>query len=124
MDRQDPHQTFSSYFVVLLTMLGYILVFSFYRHQVGIGLASLAILPVMVASWFFGIGGGMITAVIAILSNTFILTLDDYSVYDLYKVPGNVIGTFSLFVVALMFGNLTKVIHERKRAMLKLEQYE
>ena len=125
MDRRDSlHSKFPSYLLVLLTVLGYIAVFSHYYRQTGIGVASLAIIPVMVASWYLGSMGGMIIAVVMILSNTFILLLGNYSFNGLYLMPGNIIGTFSLFVVAFVFGKLTKVIDERKDALLKLEQYE
>ncbi|HSJ88727.1 MAG TPA: GAF domain-containing protein, partial [Anaerolineales bacterium] len=125
MDRRDfLYSKFSSYLLVLLSVLGYIAVFSRYYRQTGIGIASLAIIPVMVASWYLGSMAGMVIAIVIILSNTFILLLGNYSFEGLYLMPGNLIGTFSLFVVAFVFGKLTKVIGERKDAILKLEQYE
>jgi diguanylate cyclase (GGDEF)-like protein len=115
---------FPSYFVVLVTLLAYVAVFAQYHEQAGIGIASLAILPVMAASWYFGTPGGIVVAVISILSNIFTMALTDYPISDFYKIPGNLIDTFLLIALAFVVGNFTKVMHERQDAILKLEQYE
>ncbi len=110
--------------VVLLTFLGYVVLFTIYHDQAGEGIASLAIIPVVAASWYFGIRFGILTAVLSVLSNLIILRLEGHSISILYKIPGNLIGAFSLLMIAFLVGKFASIMHDRNKAILKLEQYE
>jgi len=125
MDRPDfLYQKTPSYFIVAISVLGYIAVFAIFFEQAGIGIASLAILPVIIASWYLGTKGGIVVAVICVLSNTLILIMQTHPFSEIYREPGHLIGSFSLILLAIVFGKFTTVIHERRDALRKLEQYE
>lgn len=102
----------------------YVMAFTLLHDRAGIGVASLAIIPVIGASWYFGVGGGVCIAILSIVSNTVILVLEGDPFVFLYKTPGNLIGTFSLIVIAMVVGRLSTVTRERREAIRKLEQYE
>jgi GAF domain-containing protein len=78
----------------------------------------------MGASWYFGIRGGVLTAVLSILASTIILVTDNVSHLESFDTLETLIGSASLIMVALVVGNLGRVTRERRKAILKLEQYE
>jgi diguanylate cyclase (GGDEF)-like protein len=119
-----PEHKISPYVIVTVAYVIYIVAFASYHNELGIGIASLAIIPVIGASWYFGITGGIWVACLSILSNTVILLVEGDAFKLLYETPGNLIGSFSLIVLALLFGRLSTVSRERTEALLKLEQYE
>src|SRR5215207_306855 len=119
-----PKDKISPYVIVTVAYAIYIVAFASYHNELGIGIASLAIIPVIGASWYFGITGGIWVACLSILSNTVILLVEGDAFKLLYETPGNLIGSFSLIVLALVFGRLSTVSRERTEALLKLEQYE
>lgn len=125
MDRlYYPNHRFSRYLIVALSFAIYLAAFKFFHDRVGIGIASLAILPVIAAGWYFGIRGGILTAVLSVLSNVLIHRTDGYDLDVFLQDPGHVIGTFSLLILAIVFGRLSTVTHERRNALAKLEQIE
>ena len=87
-------------------------------------MASLATVPVIGASWYFGVRGGMLTAALAVVANTVILLTGDNPHIGLFTAPGYLIGSASLFLISLVVGSLATVTRERREAILKLEQYE
>src|SRR5829696_1913614 len=119
-----PNHKFFSYMIVTGIFVIYMVIFASFHHQAGIGIASLAILPVIGASWYFGVYGGIFTAVLCSLSDTAILMMGGVPFTILYDNPGNLIGTFSLIFIAVVVGRLSTVTRERKDAILKLEYYE
>lgn len=126
MDRRAYlYRKIPSYFIILFLLFGYAVVFASYYEQVGIGLASLAILPVMVTSWYAGTRVGILIAFVVILLNALILMQKEHSFsQDIIANVGNIVGTFSLVIVAFVFGEFARIMQERKDAILKLEQYE
>src|SRR5215217_3157510 len=112
------------YTVVILTYVIYVTGFLYYHVHAGIGVASLAIIPISAASWYFGIWGGLLMAVISVLSNTAILMLEGNSLAILYETPGNILGTLSLLITAGVVGQLSTTTRERSEAISKLKQYE
>ncbi len=119
-----PRHKSIRYIIVILTYASYVISFEYYHRRVGIGIAALAIFPVIAASWYFGIWGGIFLAVLSSLSDTATLMIDGLSLTILYETPGNVIGAFSLIIIAFVVGNLSAITRERKEAIFKLEQYE
>jgi diguanylate cyclase (GGDEF)-like protein len=99
-------------------------IFSYSQAQVGFEVASLAVVPVMIASWYFGVKGGMIVAGLSFLANSVILSINNYEFEQTLKNPGNVIGGLTLLVIAILFGNLAAISRERRQALILLEQYE
>ncbi len=92
--------------------------------QLGIGIASLATIPVMVAGWFFGIGGGITLAILCIAMNVSLQLHAGHSLSALFFDPVNIIRMVSLLLVALVTGALSSLTQGRRHAILKLEQYE
>ena len=119
-----PRHQSIRYIIVTLAYASYVLGFEYYHYRAGIGVASLAILPVIAASWYFGIWGGLFIAVLSSLSTAAILMIAGVSLTILYETPGDVISAFSLIIVAFVVGKLSAITRERKEAILKLEQYE
>ena len=107
---------------VALIFLAYAILFVALHDQVGIGIASLAIFPVICATWYLGSGSGILTAVACVVLNTFVLITHPLS--PPYTDPGNLIGSFSLLAIAVITGRFTRLIHERRDAIEKLKQYE
>ena len=119
-----PNRKFFAYMVIILTWAGYVIIFEIYHYQLGPGIAPLAIIPVIGGSWFFGMWGGIFTAIFSILSDAGILMLDGLSLRTLYEAPGNIIGVFSLLIIAFVVGRLSTITRERQEAIRKLEEYE
>ncbi len=119
-----PNHIFFSYMIVTGLFAIYMVIFASFHHQAGIGIASLAIIPVIGASWYFGAYGGIFTAVLCSLSDTAILMMGGVPFTILYDNPGNLIGTFALIFIAVVVGRLSTVTRERRDAIHKLERYE
>jgi len=119
-----PHPKVVPYLIVISAFTLYLVVFALYRNYVGSPIAALAIIPVIGASWYFGVAGGALTAVLAVLSNIVILLAQGHSYSSLFDRPDSLIGTIALVLVGLAVGSLGTVARERKEAIFKLEQYE
>jgi diguanylate cyclase (GGDEF)-like protein len=114
----------SPFLIVALTFLLYAAVFSIFYDRAGIGIASLAMFPVIVASWYFGVRGGILTAIICALANATILYSKSYTLNPFWSTPDHLIGTLTLIALALIFGKLATISQERSEALILLEQYE
>jgi diguanylate cyclase (GGDEF)-like protein len=110
--------------IVMVAFAIYVMAFSLFHLEGGGGIASLAIIPVISAGWYFGTRGGFIMSVLSILSGMVILAFEGQDVIDIYLTPGNIVGIFSLFLIALVVGRLATSSRERREALIKLEQYE
>jgi len=119
----QPKYIVSPYVVVALLYAIYVAIFAYFQDQMGIEIASLAILPVIAASWYFGVKGGLLLAGLSLLTSTIILTIQGYT-DTLIQNPGNWIGGLTLVITAILFGWLSAVSRERREALIKLEQYE
>ena len=110
--------------IVALSLLIYALIFAYSQARVGIEIASLAVVPVIVASWYFGVKGGILIAVLSFLMNSVILSLSNYRFEELLAKPGNIVGGLTLIITAILFGKVATISRERREALLLLEQYE
>ena len=110
--------------VTIIAFVFYAVIFTAFHHHASGGLASLAILPVIVASWYFGARNGVLVALLSVLFNIVLLTSEEHSLFFLYENPGNLIGTFVLLVTGVVVGKLSEATHERTIAIIRLEQYE
>jgi diguanylate cyclase (GGDEF)-like protein len=119
-----PHYKITPYIITFTAYVLHIIVFAVYRDRAGIGMAALATLPVIGAGWYFGVTGGILIAILSVLSNTIILMTSGHSYKVLFDSPGNLIGTFSLIFIGIVIGRLGTVTRERKAALDKLEKYE
>ena len=69
------------YITVIILYAVYIALFAVYYDEAGIAVAALATIPVIGAGWYFGSVGGMLTAILLILSNLAILVSDGYPAF-------------------------------------------
>src|SRR5678815_3294711 len=60
------------YIFVILALGSYAALFAKYHSELGTGIASLATIPVIAASWYFGIQGGVAAAVFCIAVSTYL----------------------------------------------------
>jgi diguanylate cyclase (GGDEF)-like protein len=112
------------YVVSIIAYAIYVAVFALYHERLGIGVAALAIIPVIAASWYFGITGGVLTALLSVLANVVIIVAMDGTHAKVFENPGDVIGTFMLLFIGVMIGRIGTITRERREALLKLEKYE
>jgi diguanylate cyclase (GGDEF)-like protein len=115
------HKSFP-YITVSLAFVLYSLIFGFYRA--GFGVASLAVIPVIAASWYFGVMGGLFVGVLSILINVVVLIMDGQPQNASLLNPTNEVRIFSLIIVAVAVGKLGSAVRERSSTLRKLEQYE
>lgn len=110
--------------LVFLAFAFYAWVFAGYFSQVGMGIASLAIVPVIVAGWFFGIRGGIALAGMCVVVNVLLQLSAGYSPAALFSEPATYVRILSLALVAIATGSLSSSTRQRKDAIVMLEQYE
>jgi diguanylate cyclase (GGDEF)-like protein len=115
------HKSFP-YIAVSLAFVFYSLILALYRA--GFGIASLAVIPVIGASWYFGVRGGLFAAVLSILIDVVVLIMDGQPQNVSSLNPTNEIRISSLIIVAVAVGKLGSAVRERSSALLRLEQYE
>lgn len=112
----------SPHVIVISAYIVYIAVFTIYHAQVGVGIASLAVIPVLAASWYFGIRWGILVAILSILASAILLIMMDQR-QDIFSLSND----FRIFVLILIvfitarFGTITR---ERSRALDRLEALE
>lgn len=110
--------------IIPLTFLIYAAGFAALHDSMGNGISALAIFPVITASWYLGFGGGVLAAVACMLVNMSVMLRDGHSLAPFYESPSSLTGILALFVVAFVVGRFASVLDERKRAILRLRQYE
>jgi len=115
------HKSFP-YITVSLAFVLYSLIFGLYRA--GFGVASLAVIPVIAASWYFGVMGGLFVGVLSILINVVVLIMDGQPQNASLLNPTNEVRIFSLIIVAVAVGKLGSAVRERSSTLRKLEQFE
>lgn len=112
------------YIIVASAYALYVGIFTIYHNRMGVGLASLAIIPVMGAGLYFGIPGGVSMAILSILANMTVLVSEGHPYTVLFDDPGNFIRALSLTFIAIVVGRLGTLARERREVILRLEQYE
>jgi diguanylate cyclase (GGDEF)-like protein len=110
------------YIAVTFVFLLYALVFMLYHNRAGFGAASLAVIPVIAASWYFGVRGGIFIAILSILLSAFLLIIMDRQ-RDILSLS-NDLRIFILIFIALITGRLGTLTRERSEALIRLEASE
>lgn len=111
-------------FVVILSLVLYTVVFALFDSSAGEGIVSLSLVPVILGGWYFGVRGGVLTAVTTVLVSILLRHLPDQSYTQALGNPNLIIGSASLFFTAFIVGRLATVTRERREAIHKLESYE
>ena len=112
------------YITVIILYAVYIALFAVYYDEAGIAVAALATIPVIGAGWYFGSVGGMLTAILLILSNLAILVSDGYPAFLVFSSPDTLIGSPALLFIGWVVGLLGSKIRDGREAIVKLEAYE
>lgn len=112
------------YIIVAVIYTLYVVAAAIYHNRAEVGIASLAVVPVIAGSWYFGIRGGLFLAILSILANIVILTitgeLHRTSIFNL----SNDLRIFTLILIAVVVGRLATVTSERRVALTRLERLE
>jgi diguanylate cyclase (GGDEF)-like protein len=111
-------------FIVILSLVLYTVAFALFDSSAGEGVVSLSLVPVILGGWYFGVRGGVLTAVAAVLVSILLRHLPDQSYTQALGNPNLIIGSASLFFTAFIVGRLATVTRERREAIHKLESYE
>ena len=120
----ELRQRFLPHFLVVISLASYIVIFAGNNDQLRTGIASLATIPVIIAGWYFGVRGGIVVTILAIIINLILQTLAGRSVGILLSDPGNILRIIALTLIAIVTGRLSVITHERLEAIQRLEQYE
>jgi diguanylate cyclase (GGDEF)-like protein len=119
-----PQDKRTPYIVAITTYTIYVVLFALLRDSVGLVIGAASILPVVTASWYFGVRVGIVTGVLCILNNIAQQVLQGTALPEILRNSSEIIGFFALTFISFVVGNLKTIIEERSHALLKLEQYE
>ena len=119
-----PQHKISPYFIVAIVYLLYVTVLAVYHDYAQVGISSLAIIPVIAGSWYFGIRGGILVAILSIIANVVLLTVTSRPQVVSFLDLSNDLRIFILILVAVVIGRLGVVSRERREALIRLEKYE
>ena len=120
----QPRNKITPYLGVAVAYVLYVVVLAVFRDGVGVGVASLGVVPVIAGSWYFGIRGGILMATLSILANVILLTIMNQRLDAILLNPSNDLRIFTLILIAVFVGRLGSVTRERGAALAKLEQLE
>lgn len=113
-----------SYLMVIAAYSLYVIIFAVFHTSVGDGIASLAIIPVIASSLYFGVRGGILTAMVLAMANIILRTFSGYTYLDSLTNPSLVVGALALLFLAVIVGRLATVTRERQDTFLQLEKLE
>ncbi|HEX6269576.1 MAG TPA: GAF domain-containing protein, partial [Anaerolineales bacterium] len=119
-----PCYKISPYIIVVIGYAVYVGLFLLFFGSVGWGVAPWTIIPVIAGSWFFGIRGGMLIAILSILTNMILPAIFGHSMRDFIEGAGNMLGSITLLLLAVIIGRLGTVTRQRGEALIRLEEIE
>jgi diguanylate cyclase (GGDEF)-like protein len=119
-----PDRKVFPYLIIALTFVMYLAALAYFWNRAGIVIAAFAVGPIMGAAWYFGAKGGMFMTGLVFLANTIILGMAGYDFTELMKDPGNLLGGFIVYAMAILFGWVSTLARERKRTLIQIEGYE
>lgn len=108
------------------TTLVYALAFVLLRERVGFGVTPLAILPVAVAGWLFGLQGGLVSGLLLILLNVALLALtgDSRDEMGVMLIEGGWAGFAALLVMGLAIGWLSDLRERLEQQLAERRRVE
>ncbi len=121
--RAPPHKTLR-YIIVSITFMLYLWVFTYFHHEYGTVITSLALVPVILGSWYFGVAGGMVTAMFSIAGDVASLLALGHPLSELTASPGYFMGIALLFFVAFIVGRMAAILFRHNEVILRLEKLE
>lgn len=113
---------FSQVLVAVLWIL-YLAVFAALHDRFGLGIAALAIFPVVGGGWYFGTLAGLAIGLVALLADLLLLMLPGHSPLEMLNA-GSMIGSFDLILVGWMIGRLGDEARQRRAVLSELQGLE
>ncbi|MCI0552060.1 MAG: sensor domain-containing diguanylate cyclase [Anaerolineae bacterium] len=108
-------------YITVITAYGLVIAFfAAYHNTLGDSVAALFTIPIFISGWFYGIRGGISTAIFSILFYTRIRYLAGESFISILTTPSTLIGAFALILVAVIVGELATTTRERRIALIRL----
>src|SRR5215210_3526123 len=98
------------YVIVPLLYTIYIAIFKTDYAEAEIAVAALATIPVIGAGWYFSSFGGVLMAILLVLSNIAILMTDGFPTAFLFNIPDMLIGAVALVFIGWIVGSLGSTI--------------
>jgi diguanylate cyclase (GGDEF)-like protein len=125
MDRLfQPRTKTSQYVIISLAFVIYMWVFAFFHHDYGMILSALVIFPVILGSWYFGAGAGMVITVVSMGTDIGSLLALGHPLGEVFEGAEYFIGNAIILFVALIVGRMATVLRERNDAVLRLKIIE
>jgi len=120
----QPRTKTSQSVIISLAFVMYMWVFAFFHHDYGMILSALVIFPVILGSWYFGAGTGIVITIISMGTDIGSLLALGHPLGELFEGAGYFIGNAIILFVALIVGRMATVLRERNDALLRLEIIE
>ncbi|MEW6085874.1 MAG: hypothetical protein AB1607_14880 [Chloroflexota bacterium] len=118
-----PNKTLR-YVIISLAFVMYMGVFFHFHHSYGTVITSLALFPVVLGSWYFGVAGGILTVLISIATDIAALLVLNHPLSELTEGVGYIIGNALLFFMAVIVGRMASILRDHNNAILHLEKLE
>ncbi len=90
--------------------------------SIGLGIAPLTLIPVIIGSWYFGKWGGILTAILSVLTNIVLAIVEGVSLNVFFHSPPNVFGSMTLFLLAFVIGTISTKMRARRVLLVKLDK--
>ena len=108
--------------IFLFSLLGYVLLFNFVSQFSGCGMSMCAILPVIVAGWFFGLLPGICAGLLGLPLNILMYEICGLNWHEILFAHGaGIIGTSGLIGVGALLGYMHDM---KKRLNIELSKHK
>ena len=104
------------YAIVAVLFATYLVFFASLHHRVGAVTTALAVAPIIAGSWYFGVGGGILTTLFSIPATIGVILTLDHSVETLFAGPEYAIGNLILLFVAFIIGRMATLLRQKTAA--------
>lgn len=119
-----PENTKPRVIIVAILYVLYVASLILFFEHVGLAVAALSTIPVISAGWYLGSSGGMLTAIILILTNFFFLIREGIPYRAILGNSNYLIAFPALMLIGFVVGRLGSLVREHQEIIRKLEQYE
>ena len=121
---KNPFRKPSPKFITSIIFAFYVALSIIFHEEFDFGFASLAAIPIIYGSWYFGIRGGTFVWALSVLTNIILSLITKQSATTSVFDPSFFIRIFTGFLIVGVIGRLGTVTREKQDALLKLEEYE
>ncbi|MCF6278166.1 MAG: diguanylate cyclase [Anaerolineales bacterium] len=96
---------------ILGGLMGYALLVYWLEPHIGSAATSFSVFPMLIGAWYYGILGGILTALVVVLLGSVILTLQSGTPVNLYAGEA-LFGTSGLLLLAIIAGYASRLLHQ------------